>query len=70
MENSVSLWQPLKREKPSGEVAAAETLLRFRNYPHHCQVSGEYLQELCDTLCQVLVTLDVELQLVEPGWQR
>lgn len=28
-----------------------------------------YLQELCDTLCKVLVALDVQLQLIEFRWQ-
>lgn len=33
-------------------------------------VGGEsYLQELCDTLGEVLVALDVQLQLVESGRQ-
>lgn len=30
----------------------------------------DYLQELCDTLGEVLVALDVQLQLVESGRQR
>lgn len=43
----------------------------LKNMLRHSLVGNEsYLQELCDTLGEVLVALDVQLQLIESGWQR